>query len=93
MCRWPTSHDEGIRRCGVKEHITTEPYVRVESIDKDSEFIILASDGLWKVMSNQEASDCIRKIDDAQEASEKLIRGALSRKSYDDKSCVVLIFH
>ncbi|XP_048320728.2 probable protein phosphatase 2C 58 isoform X2 [Ziziphus jujuba] len=78
---------------GVKEHITSEPYVRVESIDKDIEFIILASDGLWKVMSNQEALDCIKKIDDAQQASEKLIREALSRKSYDDISCVVVIFH
>ena len=33
----------------VKEHITTEPYVRIESVDVDTEFIILASDGLWKV--------------------------------------------
>nr|XP_048333972.1 probable protein phosphatase 2C 58 isoform X1 [Ziziphus jujuba var. spinosa] len=77
----------------VKEHITSEPYVRVESVDKDSEFIILASDGLWKVMSNKEALECIRKIDDAQEASKKLVREALSRKSNDDISCVIVMFH
>ena len=44
-------------------------------------------------MSNQEASDYIKNIDDAQEASKKLIRKALYRKSYDDISCVVVIFH
>ncbi|KAH7545539.1 hypothetical protein FEM48_Zijuj01G0104400 [Ziziphus jujuba var. spinosa] len=42
---------------GMKEHITSEPYVRVESIDKDSEFIILASDGLWKVRLQFSLSD------------------------------------
>ena len=33
----------------VKEHTTSKPYVRIESIDMDTEFIILASAGLWKV--------------------------------------------
>ncbi|XP_041027417.1 probable protein phosphatase 2C 28 [Juglans microcarpa x Juglans regia] len=35
----------------LKEHITSEPDVKVEKIDKDTESIILASDGLWKVRS------------------------------------------
>ncbi|KAF3450250.1 hypothetical protein FNV43_RR06330 [Rhamnella rubrinervis] len=29
----------------VKEHITSKPYVRIENIDMNTEFIILASDG------------------------------------------------
>ncbi|XP_031287236.1 probable protein phosphatase 2C 28 [Pistacia vera] len=76
----------------LKDHITSEPDVRTEMIDRDTEFLILASDGLWKVMSNQEASDYIRVLDDAQEKAEKLIEEALSRISLDDISCIVVMF-
>lgn len=34
----------------LKEHITAEPDVMVQNITGDTEFIILASDGLWKVI-------------------------------------------
>lgn len=34
----------------LKDHITVEPNVTIEKIDKDTDFIILASDGLWKVV-------------------------------------------
>ncbi|XP_021888499.1 probable protein phosphatase 2C 28 isoform X1 [Carica papaya] len=76
----------------LKDHITSKPDVRSEVIDEDTELIILASDGLWKVMSNQEAIDCIKNAKNAQEASEKLIEEALSRDSKDDISCIVCIF-
>ena len=33
----------------LKEHLSSEPDVMVEMIDDDTELIILASDGLWKV--------------------------------------------
>ena len=33
----------------LKEHLSSEPDVTVEMIDDDTELIILASDGLWKV--------------------------------------------
>lgn len=36
----------------LKDHITAEPDVMIRKIDEDTEFIILASDGLWKVRLN-----------------------------------------
>lgn len=33
----------------LKMHLSSEPYVTMEVIDDDAEFLILASDGLWKV--------------------------------------------
>lgn len=33
----------------LKMHLSSEPHVEVELIDDDTEFVILASDGLWKV--------------------------------------------
>ncbi|KAG5515962.1 hypothetical protein RHGRI_036856 [Rhododendron griersonianum] len=76
----------------LKEHITEEPDVFVEAIDANTESIILASDGLWKVLSNQEVATCIKGLSDAQEASKELIKEAPSRKSLDDISCIVVMF-
>ena len=33
----------------LKAHLSSDPDVEVETIDADTEFFILASDGLWKV--------------------------------------------
>lgn len=77
----------------LKIHLSSEPDVAVEMITDDTEFIILASDGIWKVMTNQEAVDCIKHIKDAQSAAKHLIEHAISRKSKDDISCIVVKFH
>ena len=33
----------------LKKHLSSEPHVTVEVINDGAEFVILASDGLWKV--------------------------------------------
>ncbi|CAN0905370.1 Probable protein phosphatase 2C 28 [Linum grandiflorum] len=78
----------------VKDHISSEPDLKVVTIDPvDSDFIVLASDGLWKVMSNQDACDCIADEEDPTDASKALISEALARGSKDDISCIVVMFH
>lgn len=47
---------------------------------------------LYQVMTNQEAVDCIKHIDDADEAAKRLAEEALARNSSDDISCVVVKF-
>ncbi|XP_027064631.1 probable protein phosphatase 2C 58 isoform X1 [Coffea arabica] len=76
----------------LKQHLSSEPDIKVEIIDDDVEFAILASDGLWKVMSNQEAVDLIKDIKDPNSAAKRLTEEALSRKSRDDISCIVVRF-
>ncbi|XP_054778778.1 probable protein phosphatase 2C 39 isoform X1 [Prosopis cineraria] len=76
----------------LKEHITAEPDVMVQNITEDTEFIILASDGLWKVMTNEEACECIKDMDGAKKAAKKLVKEALVQGSYDDISCIVVMF-
>ncbi|CAI9261289.1 unnamed protein product [Lactuca saligna] len=76
----------------LKEHLSSEPDVSMEIIDDDTEFIILASDGVWKVMTNQEAVDCIKNVKDARAAAKQLTEEALTRKSTDDISCIVVRF-
>lgn len=76
----------------LKRHLSSEPDVAVEMVDDDTGFIILASDGLWKVMSNEEAVDSIKSINDPQLAAKHLALEARTRKSRDDISCIVVRF-
>ncbi|KAM0943764.1 putative protein-serine/threonine phosphatase [Dioscorea sansibarensis] len=76
----------------LKKHLSSEPYVVEEDIDAGTEVLILASDGLWKVMDNQEAVNSIKDIKDAQAAAKHLTEEALARKSKDDISCIVVKF-
>ncbi|MCL7047736.1 hypothetical protein MKW94_029094 [Papaver nudicaule] len=76
----------------LKEHLSSEPDVAMEMMDEDTEFFILGSDGLWVVMSNQEAVDTIKDIKDPKSAAKHLAEEALRRKSKDDISCVVVRF-
>ncbi|KAL9442689.1 hypothetical protein AB3S75_021080 [Citrus x aurantiifolia] len=76
----------------LKAHLSSEPDVRHVPIDPSIEFLILASDGLWKVMKNQEAVDLVKPIKDPQAAAKRLTTEALARKSKDDISCIVIRF-
>ncbi|GLT28683.1 hypothetical protein SLA2020_035950 [Shorea laevis] len=76
----------------LKAHLSSEPDVRRVPIDSNIEFVILASDGLWKVMSNKEAVDLVKGIKDPQAAAKRLTMEALARKSKDDISCIVIRF-
>lgn len=76
----------------LKTHLRSDPDIRTADIDSDTDFLILASDGLWKVMSNQEAVDIAKKTKDPMRAAKQLATEALDRDSKDDISCVVVRF-
>ncbi|XP_057973584.1 probable protein phosphatase 2C 9 isoform X2 [Malania oleifera] len=76
----------------LKSHLRSDPDMQHTDIDGFTDILILASDGLWKVMANQEAVDIARRIKDPQRAAKQLIAEALRRESKDDISCVVVRF-
>ncbi|KAL8040128.1 hypothetical protein ABFX02_10G078600 [Erythranthe guttata] len=76
----------------LKAHLSSEPDVCNVRIDSNTQFVILASDGLWKVMNNQEAVDMVKHVKDPQAAAKRLTAEALARKSKDDISCIVIRF-
>ncbi|XP_047315139.1 probable protein phosphatase 2C 9 [Impatiens glandulifera] len=76
----------------LKTHLRSDPDVTTADIDVEIDLLILASDGLWKVMSNQDAVDIAKKIKDPQKASKQLVAEALNRESKDDMSCIVIRF-
>lgn len=76
----------------LKSHLRSDPHVQDKTIDLSTDLLILASDGLWKVLSNEEAVNIARKIKDPQKAAKQLATEALKRDSKDDISCVVVKF-
>ncbi|KAG0463080.1 hypothetical protein HPP92_021556 [Vanilla planifolia] len=76
----------------LKAHLSSEPDVRHVPLDSSMEFVILASDGLWKVIKNHEAVNLVKSIRDPQAAAKRLTTEALARRSTDDISCIVIRF-
>ncbi|PSR97927.1 Protein phosphatase 2C-like protein [Actinidia chinensis var. chinensis] len=77
---------------GTKSPKSLEIKVGDERIDSDTEFVILASNGIWEVMNHQEAVNLIRHMEDPQEAAESLAKEALTRMSRSNISCLVIRF-
>ncbi|KAI7752931.1 hypothetical protein M8C21_024321 [Ambrosia artemisiifolia] len=76
----------------LKSHLISDPAIQDTIVDTKTDLLVLASDGLWKVMDNQEAINIARRIKDPQKAAKRLIAEALKRDSKDDISCVVVRF-
>ncbi|XP_010472029.1 PREDICTED: probable protein phosphatase 2C 17 isoform X2 [Camelina sativa] len=76
----------------LKAYLNSEPDIKDVTIESHTEFLILASDGISKVMTNQEAVDVVKKVRDPKEAAKQLIAEALKRNSKDDISCIVIRF-
>ncbi|KAL4392546.1 hypothetical protein AHAS_Ahas03G0355900 [Arachis hypogaea] len=76
----------------LKTHLRSDPDIQYADINPNIELLILASDGLWKVMGNQEAVDIAKRIKDPQRAAKQLATEALNKDSKDDISCIVVRF-
>ncbi|KAL8225135.1 hypothetical protein R6Q57_017692 [Mikania cordata] len=80
----------------LKQWITAEPESEIIKIETEFEFLIMASDGLWDKVSNQEAIDLARPYcvgNDKLEpvlACKKLVELAASRGSYDDATVMIV---
>ncbi|GFR40546.1 hypothetical protein Agub_g1119 [Astrephomene gubernaculifera] len=87
---------------GLRPYIIPEPEVSVVCRQDDDDFLLLASDGLWDVMANQEATNlCIRCIKRAREkgasrnaavriAASVLTKAAIDRGSKDNVTVLII---
>ncbi|KAL8171807.1 hypothetical protein V2J09_023611, partial [Rumex salicifolius] len=103
----PKEHSPGLamsRSLGdycVKEYgLISEPDVTLRSISNKDQFLIVATDGVWDVVSNQEAVQIVASTRDRAKAAERLVKCAAQawrRKrrgiAMDDISAICLFFH
>ncbi|KAK7472551.1 mgpp2cl-1, protein phosphatase 2C-like protein 1 [Stygiomarasmius scandens] len=76
----------------MKEFVVGAPYTTETELCEDDEYLILACDGLWDVITDQGAVDLIRDINDAQLASQKLLKYALTHHTTDNVTVEVIRF-
>ncbi|RWV91028.1 hypothetical protein BHE74_00027210 [Ensete ventricosum] len=86
----PSTERRSIENRGGFVSIMPDPDVRCVDVTADADLLILASDGMWEVMSNEEAIEIARKAKDPQAAARQLTTEASERYSTDDVSCVVI---
>jgi len=88
--------------------VTVEPDIKTFAITKETEFLILATDGIWDKITNEEAVEFIRsrlgdlatnekfqssKVQFVYDICIELVKEADSRQSKDNISCVIVVFN
>jgi len=76
----------------MKEFVVGAPYTTETELCDEDEFLVLACDGLWDVTNDQSAIDLVRDVSDAQQASSKLLKHALSHHTTDNVTVIVVRF-
>ncbi|XP_057799282.1 probable protein phosphatase 2C 59 [Salvia miltiorrhiza] len=76
----------------LKQYVVADPDIQEEKVDDTLEFLILASDGLWDVVTNEEAVSMIKPIPDPEDAAKRLMQEANQRGSGDNITIVVVRF-
>lgn len=74
------------------EFVSPRPYISETQLTKNDKRLILACDGVWDVISDEEAVDLIAEVKDSQRASEILKNEALRRGSTDNISVMIIDF-
>ncbi|KAK3244079.1 hypothetical protein CYMTET_46294, partial [Cymbomonas tetramitiformis] len=75
--------------------VSATPEIEVCKLDDEDAFMVLACDGVWDVLTEQEAVDVVighRITDDASGAKKALLKAAFDRGSTDNLTAIVIFF-
>ncbi|KAG5715926.1 Phosphatase 2C like protein [Termitomyces sp. T112] len=74
----------------IKKFVIGTPHLTKTDLSDTDEFFIIACDGLWDVVEDQEAIDLIRNVQDPQVASKMLLDLALKNDTHDNVTALVV---
>ncbi|KAJ9552950.1 hypothetical protein OSB04_016995 [Centaurea solstitialis] len=78
----------------LKQFVVAEPEIQEQELDEEFELLVLASDGLWDVVPNEDAVQLALLEEEPESAARKLIETAFSRGSADNITCIVVrLYH
>ncbi|GAV66217.1 PP2C domain-containing protein [Cephalotus follicularis] len=75
----------------LKQFVVAEPEIQDLEINKEFELLVLASDGLWDVVPNEDAVS-LAQSEEPEKAARKLTEVAFTRGSADNITCIVVKF-
>lgn len=79
-----------VRMKETQRFISAEPEISVVPLVEDDKFIIIASDGLWDVLTNQEAVDFVRRDSSKHKSAKNLVKRALKIGTTDNITAIVI---
>ncbi|XP_022718389.1 probable protein phosphatase 2C 2 isoform X1 [Durio zibethinus] len=74
----------------LKQWIISEPEIKTLPLTSDCEFLIMASDGLWDKVNEQEAVNVVLRERNVQESCKKLVDISCGRGNIDDITVMVV---
>jgi protein phosphatase 1L len=78
----------------LKTFVTATPEIHERHIQRDDEFLVLATDGVWDVLSSQDSCDIVKSVLSAggspADAARKLTNAAYERGSMDNITSLVV---
>lgn len=75
----------------MKHWILSEPYLSEIELTKEDRYLILACDGVWDVLSDQDAADLLIKHGgSAQAMSDMLLKTAMEKRTKDNVTIAVI---
>lgn len=74
----------------LKPYVSAEPRIVEGMLGRENDWAVLATDGIWDVISPAEAILASRKSSDPQDAAELIVSIACWRGAYDNMTVVVL---
>ena len=77
----------------LKQFIVPHPEIREDRLHPETSCLIVATDGVWDVVDNDEAVELVSQYEDAEAAARALAVMAYDRGSYDNISCVICKFN
>uniref|UniRef100_A0A0D9WMI7 protein-serine/threonine phosphatase n=1 Tax=Leersia perrieri TaxID=77586 RepID=A0A0D9WMI7_9ORYZ len=91
-------HLEGMKEVGSPGGpLSAEPELKMITLTKDDEFLIIGSDGIWDVFSNQNAVDFARRRlqehNNVKSCCKEIVEEAIKRGATDNLTAVLVSFH
>ncbi|KAM7508296.1 hypothetical protein LguiA_018749 [Lonicera macranthoides] len=91
-------HIKGLKEFGGRVGpLSAEPELKLLTLTKDDEFLIIGSDGIWDVFRSQNAVDFIRRRlqehNDAKLCCKEVVEEAKKRGAIDNLTVVIVCFH
>ena len=74
----------------LKKWVISDPFIKKVNITDNDKYAIIASDGIWDVISEQDCFEMSLEFDSAKSLCEELINVAVNRWSKDNISCIVV---
>uniref|UniRef100_A0A7N0RFY9 protein-serine/threonine phosphatase n=1 Tax=Kalanchoe fedtschenkoi TaxID=63787 RepID=A0A7N0RFY9_KALFE len=92
-------HLEGLKEIGDigRGPLSAEPELKLVTLTKEDEFLLIGSDGIWDVFTSQNAVDFARRRlqdhNDARLCCKELVNEAIKRGAIDNLTVVMVCFH